>query len=161
VTSHLPLRPLLDLKDLLSLHCISQLPSQDHSGSDNDWPLERTDNISFDYIRDEDVESLTSAWPHLNEEPLIDQHPTTSLTLSCLKSFATHCPGIEEISLFMDGTRIPEPIVHQGVRLDSLDVLSCGVYPIEDPQRVALSLSNLTINTGLEISTDRGWSRSL
>ncbi|KAG8848940.1 hypothetical protein FRB96_000961 [Tulasnella sp. 330] len=88
------LRPLLVLTDLV------------HFGMAAHFPIKMTDD---------DLDTFTSGWKNLktlwlNETPAyaVTVDVKSELTLKALRVMAKNCPNLEELSLFVDATTIPE-----------------------------------------------------
>lgn len=105
--------------------------------------------IDNSFLRD-----LAIAWPHLEELCLLPSEPPdykciSHTTAAGLLHLAVHCPKLKNLSIFFDGTEIPDinsyrPSERYSCRLASLSV---GNSPIMKPVEVANYLACLFGNT--------------
>ena len=92
----------------------------------------------------EDLKSLACSWPSLetlilNSEPVLILR--SDLTLDALLPFASHCPNLVHLGLFVDASRIHASSAP--VPFKRLKRLSMGVSIIDDHKSVALYLSRV------------------
>lgn len=96
-------------------------------------------------LQDRDMEEFALAWPGLehfmlNCEAVIEFTPST-LTLGALIPFATFCPRLRHLGLYVDADAAPSTTIDQPFR--SLRNLSVGASSITAAEPVSLFLSRL------------------
>lgn len=106
------------------------------------------------------IEQLASSWPALESLMLVfDPLPypqSTPLTLEALVPFARHCPSLRELGLHVAANSASQRALYDPsapthsfgpaktlARFQSLELLSFGTSSIEDPEPVALFLSQV------------------
>ncbi|OCH90754.1 hypothetical protein OBBRIDRAFT_819127 [Obba rivulosa] len=118
-----------------------------------DYPLSLTD---------EDMRMFALEWPALetlvlNPEPVLE-HARPTLTLASLAVFASHCPRLRKLGLYLDATAAPSPrdFARPIVPFAQLETLLVGVSPIKETEPVALFLSQLC-PLGCALSSGLRW----
>ncbi|KAG8985332.1 hypothetical protein FRB94_004181 [Tulasnella sp. JGI-2019a] len=118
------LRPLLLLPDLV------------HFGMAAHFPIKMTD---------EDLDTFTSGWKNLktlwlNETPAyaVTVDVKSEMTLKALRVMAKNCPNLEELSLFIDATTLPE----ESAAASSSKRMSHGSSDLAALQAVAMRLDS-------------------
>ncbi|KAG6918421.1 hypothetical protein DXG01_014600 [Tephrocybe rancida] len=103
--------------------------------------------LSFD-IDNNTVERIARAWPGLvsldfwgTYEPILSR-----VTLAALRSFAEHCPHLDNLSILLDGTVPCVPNTSPHLSIDSLRVLNVQSSPITDAGMAAAYLLKMTPN---------------
>lgn len=109
-----------------------------------------------------DVEEIASRWSRL-ESLLLNCQPIPEvsgplLTMDALIPFARHCPQIQKLGLYLDGTVIPsrKPSSLPPIRFKSLRTLSVGASTIASVDCAALFLSQL-LPPGCKIESGVRW----
>ncbi|KAJ3523619.1 hypothetical protein NM688_g8698 [Phlebia brevispora] len=126
-------RPSLDtFRPLMSCRCLTKFELR--------WDYQL-------YIREGDIEELAMSWPFLevlllNCDPIPEPDPPV-LSPVALVPFAKYCHRLRELSLYIDGRRVPPepPAAIQPFRV--LEKLSLGSSPIGEVDPMALFLSQL------------------
>ena len=113
-------------------------------------------------LKMEDIELLASLWPSL-ETLVLNNEPVHSLqselTMEALLPFASHCPNLTHLGLFVDASRIqtfPHPVTGPVVPFKRLKCLSMGVSIINDDKSVALFLSHV-LPSGCSVECGVTW----
>ncbi|KZS94909.1 hypothetical protein SISNIDRAFT_548842 [Sistotremastrum niveocremeum HHB9708] len=99
-------------------------------------------------LTDEHIEQMARAWPHLLDFHLGCKTPfegdETELTLSCLVSFAEHCPSLQCLCIGVDATAVPHrPLTDKTVFSESLIILELSGSSVGETIAVASYIADL------------------
>lgn len=123
-------------------------------------------DLRWDYqlnLTEANIEALARSWPslevlNLNSEP-IPELGLPVLGASVLRSFATHCPRLQELAVYIDGDRLPPPTDVQSATTPpfrALRKLALGSSPLTRVEPMVLFLSRLC-TLGCEIGAGVRW----
>ncbi|EMD37529.1 hypothetical protein CERSUDRAFT_94537 [Gelatoporia subvermispora B] len=101
-------------------------------------------------IKDEELEELAKAWPHLRTldfgiSSSFEGLPPT-LTINCLASLCRHCGNLEDLHIYVDAravTEIPSERSDTGLCCKTLRKIDVGLSPISAPGVIATFLSDI------------------
>ncbi|KAK2463393.1 hypothetical protein APHAL10511_004479 [Amanita phalloides] len=103
-------------------------------------------------LDNKDLQTMTSAWPHLRTLKLISLNPSEhwpQATIKGLISVVQLCPLLENLALEFDATVVPdimEKPVRCGARNERICALNILCSPIDNPAKVATFLSDIFPN---------------
>ncbi|KAF8206107.1 hypothetical protein K438DRAFT_1756828 [Mycena galopus ATCC 62051] len=116
--------------------------------------------VGFD-LDDTTIGDLARAWPQIEELCLCaspHRHVYSRVTLEGIYAFAEHCPELEELSITLDASIIPQLTVDGGrqrASQEALRRLDVGLSPVSDGRAVGKFLSSVFPELSMIVSPRR------